>query len=123
MAPTHADEIRSYAAERVELVAGGLWSGVPLDRREVLEVAEGCLEAHQRQSVPLYEEMEAMAESAGISLGGWCKTVGATARLPLTRHYVIGRRSVKGFRTTLLDGWFGCCHADRAWAITEIPSD
>lgn len=65
---TYADEIRSYAAERLELVAGGLWSGVPLDRREVLEIAEGCLEAHQRQSVRLYEEMEAMAESAGISL-------------------------------------------------------
>ncbi|MCY4371480.1 MAG: C45 family autoproteolytic acyltransferase/hydrolase [bacterium] len=65
---TYADEIRAYAKERVELVAEGLWSGVPLDRGEVLEVAAACLEAHERQSAPLYEEMEAMAASAGISL-------------------------------------------------------
>lgn len=45
----------------------GLWSGVPLSRGEVLEVAEACLEAHERQSVPLYEEMQAMADGAGIT--------------------------------------------------------
>lgn len=65
---TYADEIRAYARERVELVAEGLWSGVRLTRGEVLEVAEACLEAHERQSAALYEEMEAMSRSAGISL-------------------------------------------------------
>lgn len=65
---TYADEIRSYTRERVELVAEGLWSGVPLTRGAVLEVAEACLDAHERQSAPLYEEMEAMADGAGISL-------------------------------------------------------
>ncbi len=65
---TYADEIRSYTNERVELVMEGLWTGRPLSRREVLEVAEACLEAHERHSPPLYEEMAAMAEAAGISL-------------------------------------------------------
>ena len=41
--------------------------------------------------------------SRRIRLGGWSKTGVATARLPLTRHYVIGRRPVKGFHTTLLE--------------------
>ena len=65
---TYAAEIRAYTDERIELVMSGLWSGIPLTRSEVLEVAEGCLEAHRRQSVPLYDEMEAMAAGAGISL-------------------------------------------------------
>lgn len=65
---TFADEIRAYTGERVELVMGGLWTGLPLTRTEVLEVAEACLEAHKRQSPPLYEEMRAMAAGAGISL-------------------------------------------------------
>ena len=43
------------------------------------------------------------SRAAGIRLGGWCKTVGSTVRLPLTRHYVIGRRPVRGFHTTLLE--------------------
>ncbi len=63
-----ADEIGAYTKERVELVMEGLWTGLPLTRREVLEVAEACLEAHQRHSPPLYEEMAAMAKAAGISL-------------------------------------------------------
>ena len=65
---THAGEIRAYTDERVELVMSGLWSGVPLARGAVLELAESCLGAHERQSGPLYEEMEAMATAAGITM-------------------------------------------------------
>ena len=65
---THAAEIQAYAKERIELVMSGLWSGVDLSRGEVLEVAEACLEAHERQSASLYEEMAAMADGAGITL-------------------------------------------------------
>ena len=38
----------------------------------------------------------------GSFIGGWSKTVEATVRLSLNRHYVIGRRPVMGFHTTLL---------------------
>ena len=65
---TYADEIQAYTTERIELVMSGLWSGVALSRGEVLEVAEACLEAHERQSASLYEEMGAMASGAGITL-------------------------------------------------------
>ena len=65
---TYADEIQAYTTERVELVMSGLWSGLPLSRREVLEVAESCLPAHERQSASLYEEMAAMASGAGITM-------------------------------------------------------
>ena len=65
---TYATEIQAYTEERIELVMSGLWSGVALSREEVLEVAEACLEPHERQSASLYEEMAAMAYGAGITL-------------------------------------------------------
>ncbi len=63
----HAAEIRRYAGERVGLVAGGLWSGGPLDRGAVLELAEACLPAHEAFSPRLHAEMMAMAAAAGIT--------------------------------------------------------
>ena len=64
---THAAEIQAYAKERLDLVMSGLWSGVRLARGAVLELAESCLDAHERQSASLYEEMTAMAAGAGIT--------------------------------------------------------
>ena len=63
----HADEIRRYARDRVELVAGGLWSGGPLPRGVVLELAEACLPAHEAFSPRLHTEMLAMAAAAQIT--------------------------------------------------------
>ena len=65
---THAAEIREYTEERIGLVMSGLWTGAPVSRGMVLELAEACLEPHERQSAVLYEEMSAMAAGAGISL-------------------------------------------------------
>ena len=63
----HGDEIRDYARDRVELVAEGLWSGGPLERGAVLELAEACLPAHEAFSPALHAEMLAMAAAAGIT--------------------------------------------------------
>ncbi|MDG2028027.1 MAG: C45 family autoproteolytic acyltransferase/hydrolase [Acidimicrobiales bacterium] len=63
----HADEIRSYAEERVRLVMTGTWSGGPLDRGTVLDLADACLPAHESFSPTLHEEMLAMAGAAGIT--------------------------------------------------------
>ena len=63
----HADEIRRYARDRIELVAAGLWSGGPLPRGTVLELAEACLPAQEAFSPGLHAEMLAMANSAGIT--------------------------------------------------------
>ena len=62
-----AAEIRRYARDRVELVAEGLWSGGPLERGAVLELAEACLPAHEAFSPRLHAEMLAMASAAGIT--------------------------------------------------------
>lgn len=63
----HADEIREYANDRVELAASGLWTGGPVDRGVVLEVAESMLPAHEQFDAGLYTEMVAMADAAGIT--------------------------------------------------------
>lgn len=63
----HADEIRHYTAERVALVASGLWSGGPLAEGEVLELAAEMLPAHERHSPSLYAELLGIAEGASIT--------------------------------------------------------
>ena len=63
----HADEIRRYAHHRVDLVAEGLWSGGPMNRGAVLELAEACLPAHEAFSPSLHAEMLAMAAAAAIT--------------------------------------------------------
>lgn len=64
---THADEIRSYAEERIRLVMAGTWSGGPIDRSTVLDLAAACVPAHEAFAPALHEEMLAMADAAGIS--------------------------------------------------------
>ncbi len=63
----HADGIRAYTEERVELVMSGLWSGGPLPRNEVLALAAACLPAHERHSPALYAELCGIADGAGIT--------------------------------------------------------
>lgn len=63
----YADEIRRYTDERVDLVASGLWSGGPLTRGQVLDLAEELLPAHRCHSEDLYAEMLGIAEGAGIT--------------------------------------------------------
>ena len=63
----HADEIRRYARDRTDLMAEGLWSGGPLERGAVLELAAACLPAHEAFSPRLHAEMLAMAAAAGIT--------------------------------------------------------
>lgn len=64
---THAGEIRAYTNARVELVMSGLWSGGPLSRGEVLDIAESMLPAHEMFDEGIHDEMLAMASAAGIT--------------------------------------------------------
>ncbi len=64
---TYRDEIRRYTEERVRLATGGNWAGHPATRDEVLGLAGSMLEAHRGYAADLCEEMEALAEAAGIS--------------------------------------------------------
>ena len=63
----HSDEIVRFANDRVDLVAEGLWSGGPLQRGDVLDLAQSMLGHHEAFDSALHAEMLAMADAAGIS--------------------------------------------------------
>lgn len=90
---TYAAEIREYTEERIGLVMSGLWTGAPVSRRTVLELAEACLEAHERESTPLYEEMSATASGAGISLAEAVVVGGFTDFVDTVRTHLGGEVS------------------------------
>ena len=64
----YAEEIRAYVADRVDIVASGLWTGAPLSRADVLDIAHSMIPAHESFDGDLHAEMVAMADSAEISL-------------------------------------------------------
>lgn len=63
----YAPDIRRYAADRIDLVTSGLWSGNRLDRTDVLEIAASCLPHHETFSSDLTEEMVAVGVAAGLT--------------------------------------------------------
>ena len=63
----YAEEIRHYTNERIALVESGLWSGGPLRRGDVLDLAESTLPAHERHSAALHAELCGLATGAGIT--------------------------------------------------------
>ncbi|MEM9515868.1 MAG: C45 family peptidase [Actinomycetota bacterium] len=62
-----ADDINRYVRERVDLITAGRWNGGPLDETDVLAIAESMIPAHAAFDPALHDEMEAMADAAGIS--------------------------------------------------------
>lgn len=60
----HADEIREYAAGRVELSG----TGTSLGRDELLNLADTLVDAHRAYDGDLFDEMAAMAEASGLSI-------------------------------------------------------
>lgn len=59
--------IAKYLEDRLALAGESRWSGGEVDRDFILTTAERTLEAHERYSVGLFEEMAAMAAAAGIT--------------------------------------------------------
>ena len=64
----YPDETQAYARTRVELVQGGSWSGEPIERDDILELATKMIPFHEQYAPDLHDEMAAMASAAGISL-------------------------------------------------------
>lgn len=52
-----AEEIRHYMNKRVNLVMSGMWSGGPLQRSDVLDIAESMLPAHAAFDADLHVEI------------------------------------------------------------------
>ncbi|MXV89758.1 MAG: hypothetical protein F4121_06740 [Acidimicrobiia bacterium] len=63
----HAAEIKAYTADRVALVASGVWIGRRLGPADVLDIAHSMIPAHESFDGDLHAEMLAMAAAAGIS--------------------------------------------------------
>ncbi len=62
-----AQEIRQYADDRIGLVTSGLWSGGQLSRKQVLDIAESMLDAHETFDAHLFTELTSMAAAAGLT--------------------------------------------------------
>lgn len=62
------NEIRNYSAERLRLAANGSWAGRTATIEDVLELAMQMLPAHEAFDADLYQEMEALAAAAGITV-------------------------------------------------------
>src|SRR3990172_12251696 len=59
--------IGAYLADRLGLSGNATWAGTAADADLVLLLAEETLPFHRSYSPALYEEMEALAEAAGIT--------------------------------------------------------
>ena len=86
-----AEEIRHYTEERVGLVMSGRWSGGPMSRGDVLDLAETMLPAHESHSPTLYAEMCAMASAAGLTPSEAIVVGGFTDFVDVVRAEVGGR--------------------------------
>ena len=63
------EEIKEYTEDRILLVMQGSWTGGRnLSRTEVLGVADTLIRPHAEYAPDLFEEMEAMAAAAGITV-------------------------------------------------------
>jgi isopenicillin-N N-acyltransferase-like protein len=58
--------IRKFARDRLELAMENAWTGRKMSEREVLSLAEACLDAHHAYSPELTEELAALAKAADI---------------------------------------------------------
>jgi len=58
--------IRKFARDRLELAMENAWTGRKMSEREVLSLAEACLDAHHAYSPALTEELAEMAKATGI---------------------------------------------------------
>ncbi len=65
----YRDAIRRLAEERLALVQGGQWTGYPLTRAEVLQLAEACLPEHAAYAPDLMLELQGMAAATDLTLG------------------------------------------------------
>ncbi len=86
-----AEEIRHYTNERVELVMSGLWSGGPMERSDVLDLAQTMVIPHEKHSPSLAAEMHSMAKAAGITTAEAIVVGGFTDFVDAVRAEVGGR--------------------------------
>lgn len=77
--------IRAYLADRLALSGDSLWSGQTADADTILKLADSTVEHHRAYSGPLFEEMTAMATTAGITQAEAVVVGGFTDLIDLVR--------------------------------------
>ncbi len=86
----YADEIRFYMNERVDIVRAGMWKGGPLQRGDVLDIAESMIPAHEAFDAHLHDEMCALADAADITVAEAIVAGGFTDFIDTVRAVVGG---------------------------------
>lgn len=61
-------DIHRYLAERLRLASDGSWTGRRRSRHEIVDVAASTVAAHARYAPDVHDEVEGMAEGAGVSV-------------------------------------------------------
>jgi isopenicillin-N N-acyltransferase like protein len=89
------DSIRAYCEDRLALVAAGAWSSHPLERSEVLALAERCIPAHEAYAPELVAELAGIGEATGSGLAELVVLCGFTDFVD-TVHGVYGASSPTG---------------------------
>ena len=128
----HADAIRAYAEERIELAGGAAWTGRELPRERVMTLARACEARHRLYAPDLMREVDGMAAAAGVSAaelivaGGFTDFIDVVAALgegPLEPSAPPAAQNctaflVPGSRTSTGSGLFG-----QTWDMHEGSAD
>ncbi|MBB33001.1 MAG: hypothetical protein CL455_05070 [Acidimicrobiaceae bacterium] len=64
----YAEEIQKYAEDRIQLVAAGSWSGAPMTKTDIHDLAGSMIPAHREFNEELFAELTAIAHGAQISV-------------------------------------------------------
>ncbi len=74
----YARQIREITAERIHLCSDETWTGRNLSRKDVLALAEQCLEAHYAYAPDQMLQLEGVADATGLTLAELIITNGFT---------------------------------------------
>ncbi len=64
----YKDEIVKMAKERLALSSDQYWTGQELNEKEVLLLADACIDEHEKYNPDLLQELKGMAEATGLSI-------------------------------------------------------
>jgi isopenicillin-N N-acyltransferase like protein len=80
-----AADIGAYLVERMRLAGDGSWTGHRVTKEHILQQAEATVGPHQTYAASIHEEVEGMAEAAGVSVAEMILLGGFTDMVDLLR--------------------------------------
>jgi isopenicillin-N N-acyltransferase-like protein len=98
----YAEMIRAYLADRLGLSGDPAWAGHSVRPDIIMDLAEQTLPYHRAYSPGLYEELEALAAAAGVSVAEAVVVGGFTDLVDIVRA-LIGTAPVEDDCTAVID--------------------